>query len=62
MLWGEWRTMGYVLFPLSIDIVGGNAVFRHEMKLHGSFGKGLLSSEVIDVTNGGSMPAGVRKK
>jgi hypothetical protein len=60
--WGEWQTMGYVLFPSSIDIVESNGVYRHEMKLHGSFGKGLPSSDVIDVTGGESMPAGMRKK
>jgi hypothetical protein len=60
--WSEWRTMGYVLFPSSIDLVESNGVFRHTMKLHGSFGKGLPSSDVIDVSGGDSMPAGMRKK
>jgi hypothetical protein len=60
--WGEWRTMGYVLFPSSIDIVESNGVFRHEMKLHGSFGKGLPSSDVIDVSGGESLPAGMKKQ
>jgi|GEM_PF-3153615 hypothetical protein len=60
--WGEWQTMGYVLFPSSIDIVESNGVYRHAMKLHGSFGKGLPASDVIDVSGGESMPTGMRKK
>lgn len=60
--WGEWRTMGYVFFPSSIDLVESNGVFRHTMKLHGSFGKGLPATDVIDVSGGESLPAGMRKQ
>lgn len=47
--------------PSSINVVESNGVFRHTMKLHGSFGKGLPSADVIDVS-GDSLPAGMRKK